>query len=86
VRGRARWALERQVRLVAGSLVTLRVLGGLWKRPLAAPAGAIGAGPTISALTDTCALGRALSALPYNRAAKPVAPTHTLDALARTGR
>ena len=31
-------------------------------------AAGIGAGLTISALTDTCAMGRMLAALPYNRA------------------
>ena len=86
VRGRARWALERQVRLGAGSLVTAGVLGSLWKRPAIALAGAIGAGLTVSALTDTCALGRLLSALPYNRAGKPVDPARTLDGLTRAGR
>lgn len=82
VRGRTRWALERQVRLVAGSLVAAGVLGSLWKRPVIALAGAIGAGLTVSALTDTCAMGRALSALPYNRTGKPVDPAEALDALA----
>jgi rhodanese-related sulfurtransferase len=86
VRGRARWALERQVRLVAGSLVTAGVLGSLWKRPAVALAGAIGAGLTVSALTDTCVMGRLLSALPYNRAGRPVDPARTLDALGRPGR
>ncbi|MFC5235971.1 rhodanese-like domain-containing protein [Pseudonocardia zijingensis] len=85
VRGRARWALERQVRLVAGGLVTAGVLGSLWKRPLVALAGAIGAGLTVSALTDTCAMGRLLSALPYNRAGGALDPALTLDALPRAG-
>lgn len=86
VRGRARWALERQVRLVVGGLVSAGVLGSLWKRPTIALAGAIGAGLTVSALTDTCAMGRALSTLPYNRAGTPVDTGRTLDALARAGR
>ena len=86
LRGRARGALERQVRLVAGSLVTAGVLGSLWKRPAIALAGAIGAGLTVSALTDTCAMAQLLSALPYNRAGKPVDPARTLDALAGAGR
>ena len=86
VRGRARWALERQVRLVAGSLVTAGVLGSLWKRPLVTLAGAMRAGLTVSALTDTCAMGRLLSALPYNRTGAPVDPARTLDALASAGR
>jgi hypothetical protein len=83
MRGRARWALERQVRLVAGSLVAAGVVGSLWKRPALALAGAVGVGLTISALTDTCALGRVLSALPYNRVGKPVDAVRILDLLAR---
>ena len=81
VRGRARWAMERQVRLVAGTLVTTGVLGSLWKRPMIALAGAIGAGLTVSALTDTCTMARVLSTLPYNRGSAPTDPARTLDAL-----
>lgn len=83
IRGRARWALERQVRLVAGSLVTAGVISSLWKRPALALAAAVGAGLTISALTDTCAMARVLSALPYNRDSEHVDPVRTLDLLAR---
>ncbi|MEU7815230.1 rhodanese-like domain-containing protein [Pseudonocardia sp. NPDC049154] len=86
VRGRARWALERQVRPVAGSLVTAGVLGSLWKRPAIALAGAIGAGLTVSALTDTCAMARLLSALPYNRTGEALGPARVLDALAGDNR
>lgn len=86
VRGRARWALERQVRLVAGTLVTAGVLGSLWKRPVVALAGAIGAGLTVSALTDTCAMARLLSALPYNRTGESADPARVLDTLSRDDR
>ncbi|SDY80143.1 Rhodanese-related sulfurtransferase [Modestobacter sp. DSM 44400] len=67
VRGRARWGMERQVRFVAGSLVVLGVALGLRFRPAGLLAGGIGAGLTVSALTDTCTMARVLSALPYNR-------------------
>jgi rhodanese-related sulfurtransferase len=71
VRGRARWDLERQVRLVAGSLVVLGLAGGRFVSPkVRMLAGAIGAGLTFSAATNTCAMGTALSAMPWNRAAK----------------
>ncbi|WP_327002421.1 rhodanese-like domain-containing protein [Dactylosporangium sp. NBC_01737] len=66
-RGRPRWDLERQVRLVAGSIVLLGVLlsvavpGARWV------AAAMGAGLAIAALTDTCAMGMLLAKLPYNR-------------------
>lgn len=66
-RGQARWAIERQVRLVAGTLVLTGLAIGL-RRPKARLLSAgIGTGLTVSALTDTCTMGRILSALPYNR-------------------
>ncbi|HSK27620.1 MAG TPA: rhodanese-like domain-containing protein [Jiangellales bacterium] len=68
-RGRARWDLERQVRLVAGSLVLLAVLGSLLVPGLQWVAAAVGAGLTVAALTNTCAMGMVLSRLPYNRGA-----------------
>ncbi len=71
VQGKVRWDLERQVRLAAGSLVVLGLAGGTFVSPkFRMLAGAIGAGLTFSAATNTCAMGRALSAMPWNRAAK----------------
>lgn len=69
VRGRSRWALERQVRLVAGSLVLAFVLASVWWPPARYLAGLIGAGLTVAALTNTCAMGLLLARLPYNRPA-----------------
>jgi rhodanese-related sulfurtransferase len=66
-RGRPRWSLERQVRLVAGSLVVAGVGAGLRAPKAALLAGGVGAGLTLSALTDTCTMGRILAALPHNR-------------------
>ena len=66
-RGKPRWDLERQVRLVAGSIVLAAVLlsaavpGAKWI------AAAIGAGLAVAALTNTCAMGMLLAKLPYNR-------------------
>ncbi|MFF5264451.1 rhodanese-like domain-containing protein [Actinomadura viridis] len=68
-RGRRRWDLERQVRLVAGSLVLVGVLGGLAVPALTWLAAAIGAGLVFAALSNTCAMGLLLSKLPFNRAA-----------------
>jgi len=69
VRGAQRWALDRQVRLVAGSLVLTGIgLSLVWPEARFF-AGAIGAGLTFSALTNTCAMGNMLSRLPYNRGA-----------------
>lgn len=68
-RGVARWDLERQVRLVAGSIVLASIVASVWAPSARYVAGAIGAGLTVAALTNTCAMGMVLSKLPYNRAA-----------------
>lgn len=70
-RGRETWELERQVRLVAGTLVAAGVLGSVKVPALKWVAGAIGAGLTGAALTNTCAMGMALSKMPWNRTASP---------------
>ena len=71
VKGRDRWDLERQVRLAAGSLVMLGLAGGKFVSPkIRALAGVIGTGLTFSAATNTCAMGKAISAMPWNRTAK----------------
>jgi rhodanese-related sulfurtransferase len=67
VRGRVRWALERQVRFVAGSLVLAGLALGRRLPAGRLLAAGVGAGLTVSAFTDTCTLGRLLAALPYNR-------------------
>lgn len=66
-RGPARWDLERQVRLVAGSLVLSGVLASVVSPKLKWLSAAVGGGLTVAALTDSCAMGAALSRLPYNR-------------------
>ncbi|AEA28921.1 MAG: rhodanese-like domain-containing protein [Pseudonocardia sp.] len=81
VRGRARWALERQVRLVAGTLVLAGLAAGLRAPKARLLAGGIGAGLTVSALTDTCTMGRALAALPYNRGPRDHSPVEVLAQL-----
>jgi rhodanese-related sulfurtransferase len=67
--GRPRWDLERQVRLVAGGIVLLSILGSLAVPGLQWLAAAIGAGLTIAALTNTCLMGSMLARLPYNKGA-----------------
>ena len=64
-----RWDLERQVRLVAGSIVLTSILGSIAAPKLKWLAAAIGGGLTFAALTNTCAMGMLLSKLPYNRGA-----------------
>jgi rhodanese-related sulfurtransferase len=66
-RGRTRWDLERQVRLVAGIIVLSSVLGSLLVPGLQWVAALIGAGLSVAALTNTCAMGMLLAKLPYNR-------------------
>ena len=87
VRGRRAWALERQVRLVAGALVVTGLAAGRLLSPKARLlAGAIGTGLTVSALTDTCAMGAALARMPWNRDHSDPEPADTLDRLARRTR
>lgn len=69
VRGAQRWDLERQVRMAAGALVLTGLLGGRFVSPkIRTLSGIIGTGLTFSAASNTCAMGRALSAMPWNRA------------------
>ncbi|MDT5409050.1 MAG: hypothetical protein QOG14_1270 [Mycobacterium sp.] len=74
-RGVQRWDLERQVRLVAGSIVLSSVLGSVVVPRLKWLAAAIGAGLSYAAISNTCAMGTALSKLPYNRGADTDAET-----------
>jgi rhodanese-related sulfurtransferase len=66
-RGRERWDLERQVRLVAGSIVLSSVVGSVAVPKLKWVAAGIGGGLTFAALSNTCAMASVLSKLPYNR-------------------
>ena len=66
---RAPWALERQVRLVAG-LLTLLGLGLSLVWPMAiALAWFVPLGLVFAALTDSCMMGMLLAKLPWNRRA-----------------
>ena len=65
---RAPWSLERQVRLVAGSLVLLGVLLGVFvAQPFVWLAAFMGAGLAFAAITDSCAMGMMLARLPWNK-------------------
>lgn len=66
-RGRQRWSLERQVRLVTGLIVLLSIVVSAWAPEARFVAGLIGAGLTFAAFTNTCAMGMLLSRLPYNQ-------------------
>jgi rhodanese-related sulfurtransferase len=81
IRGRQRWAMDRQVRLVAGGIVAVAVLASLWWLPARFLAGLVGGGLAIAALTNTCAMGILLARLPYNRSAPTVDIAANLDRL-----
>ncbi|MFF8840234.1 rhodanese-like domain-containing protein [Streptomyces sp. NPDC015130] len=66
-RGPERWDMERQVRLVAGSVVLATGLVGVFVPGTHLIGTAIGAGLTYAALSNSCAMGVLLSRLPYNR-------------------
>lgn len=70
VKGEQRWALERQVRLVAGLIVLLSILGSLVVPGLKFVAGFVGAGLTFAAVSNTCMMGNLLARLPYNRGSR----------------
>ncbi len=74
-RGAQRWDLERQVRLIAGSVVLTSILGSIAAPKLKWLAAGMGGGLTFAALSNTCAMGMALSKLPYNRGARCDAAT-----------
>ncbi|MCI4045958.1 rhodanese-like domain-containing protein [Streptomyces sp. TRM75563] len=66
-RGEVRWDLERQVRLIAGSIVLVTGVVGVFVPGAHLIGTAIGAGLTFAALSNTCAMGMMLAKLPYNR-------------------
>jgi rhodanese-related sulfurtransferase len=84
-RGRSRWDLERQVRLVAGVIVLSSVLGSLLLPGLQWVAALMGAGLTVAALTNTCAMGMLLAKLPYNRGTASCDLTTIVGQLRETG-
>jgi len=61
------WAMDRQVRLVAGSISLVGLLMSVLFPKAKWLAGGVAAGLTFSAVTNTCAMGNALAKLPYNR-------------------
>lgn len=67
VKGEEKWALERQVRGVAGSIVLASILASLKFPKFRFLAGGVGFGLLFSAVTNTCAMGVLLGKLPYNR-------------------
>ncbi|ROP55620.1 rhodanese-like domain-containing protein [Streptomyces sp. PanSC9] len=78
---RARWSMERQVRLTAGAAVLLGLLLALFVHPAFQILSAgIAGGLVVSALTDTCGMAALLGRLPHNRP-RPADLAATLAAL-----
>lgn len=67
--GSSAWTIERQVRLVAGSLVLTGIALSLKYPKAKFLSGGIGGGLTFAALSNTCMMGSMLAKLPFNRAA-----------------
>ncbi|MCI0385043.1 rhodanese-like domain-containing protein [Streptomyces sp. CNQ085] len=65
--GRERWDMERQVRLVAGSLVLVGALGSFVVPGLQVLSAFVGGGLAFAAISNTCAMGVLLSRMPWNR-------------------
>jgi rhodanese-related sulfurtransferase len=82
-RGRRTWDLERQVRLVAGSVVAVSVAGSTLRPRLKWIAGAIGGGLAVAAISNTCVLGMALAKMPWNRSAADIDADAVVRALSK---
>lgn len=67
VRDVIRWDLDRQVRLVVGTIVVLSIVLSVVFPPARFVAGLLGLGLVVSAMTNSCMLGMMLTKLPYNR-------------------
>lgn len=71
IRGKGAIALDRQVRITAGSFVLLGVILGTYVHPwLYGISAFIGAGLVFSGVTDTCGMGFMLMQMPWNKASK----------------
>lgn len=76
VRGRKTISLERQVRILAGSLVVLGIGLGWFVHPLFFLLSAfIGSGLVFAGLTDSCGMGMLLAKMPWNQRGTSGAPS-----------
>ena len=67
-RGKKAVSLERQVRIVAGFIVLVGALLGIFvDERLAAISAFVGAGLMFAGITDTCAMGLLLAKMPWNQ-------------------
>ena len=71
VRGSGTIALERQVRIAAGSLVVLGTALGAFVHPaFLGLAGFVGAGLVFAGISNTCGMGLILARMPWNQKAR----------------
>ena len=69
VRGRKTISLERQIRIIAGSLVVLGVILGAVVDPwFTALSAVVGAGLVFAGVTDICPMAMGLARMPWNQA------------------
>ena len=68
--GRPKWGLERQVRLVSGSLVVTGVMGNLYYPKAPFFSRVVVGGQVFTAVTNSCAIGNVLSRLPDNKGSR----------------
>ncbi|NDK30274.1 rhodanese-like domain-containing protein [Nesterenkonia haasae] len=67
--GQKRWAMERQVRMVAGTLVLGGLVGARFVHPrMAYLSAGVGGGLMFAAASNTCVMASALSKMPWNKA------------------
>jgi rhodanese-related sulfurtransferase len=71
VRGKKAISLERQVRIAAGSLVLLGVIGSFWNTYLIGLSAFVGAGLVFAGITDRCGMGMLLARMPWNKCKAP---------------
>jgi rhodanese-related sulfurtransferase len=68
VRGKKAMSLERQVRIAAGALVLIGVIGSYTLHPyLIGLSAFVGAGLMFAGITDTCGMGMILARMPWNQ-------------------
>jgi rhodanese-related sulfurtransferase len=73
VRGKGVISIERQVRIVAGSLVVLGVTLGLSvDRKFFGISAFVGSGLVFAGVTNTCGMGMLLAAMPWNNGSKHI--------------
>jgi len=74
VRGKKAIALERQVRIAAGSLVLLGAILSFVHPAFIGLSAFIGAGLVFAGITDTCGMGMMLARLPWNQVKATASP------------